>query len=1071
MVANWFGRVLGAVVVIALAGACGQSAPGQELPYASTRTVEAVVALAESPATEQRVAELRQRFVVLPVERPAPHVLEQARESKPKPVIQAGVATGFEREGERVRPLFLPEAKRGVARTASVELPALASGAARLADDTSHLAITFALEGAAEAPIAVADGIARYAGALAGADVVHRVHAEGTEDFVVFEERPAREELRYVVDVSRVAGLRLVGNTVEFLDEAGSPRLRVAPPSVVDAGGERHEASVKVVGCAYDTDPRGPWGRAVTRPGAESCVVRVVWSGVPYPAVVDPAWTATGSMATARVKHTATLLGSGKVLVAGGYDNNSSSHLSSAELYDPSGSGTFAATGPMGTARNGCTATLLISGKVLVAGGYMGTYVSSAELYDPNGSGTFAPTGPMATARENHTATRLASGKVLLAGGYNTSGPLSSAELYDPAGSGTFAPTGSIGTARRYHTATLLISGKVLLAGGDSIGGSTLSSAELYDPSGSGTFAPTSSMGTARRYHTATLFASGKVLLAGGDNGGSGNLSSAELYDPLGSGTFAATGSMGTARRAHTATLLASGKVLIAGGNDSGFGSTSSAELYDPSGAGTFAATSSLGTSRYLHTATRLDSGKVLVAGGYGISGSLSSAELLALSNGESGCSASNQCLSDVCNDGICCSGACNGVCQTCASGSGACMAVTNADDPDTCTGAVTCDAIGMCKSKDGQASSNPATCASGFVADGVCCNTACSGDCDVCTSALGAPADGTCAPAATGYPGNPACGNGLACNGASTLCPASCVSDLDCLATNFCAADGTCQPQKPQAASCNVAANGDCKSPPCRACATGFCADGVCCDTACDTLCQACAGALKQSGTAEGTCGPAKDHTNPHQDACPTSTSSTCGADGMCDGKGGCRLYYPAGTSCGPDASCQNGAQTTATTCDGSGTCAAPTTMLCGAYACGTDDHCRGSCAAESDCAQGFTCDATKCVPKSGSTCKDDHTVLDSKGNPTLCDPYVCSGGACKSKCTSIDDCVSPNVCDAASKQCIAANGESPGETTSCGFRVPGSGSEPEQEGRWLGAALLAGLAFRRLKQNPRSC
>src|SRR5206468_4661768 len=46
----------------------------------------------------------------------------------------------------------------------------------------------------------------------------------------------------------------------------------------------------------------------------------------------DPAtgtWTATGSMDTARFAHTATLLPSGKVLVAGG------SLLSSAELYDP----------------------------------------------------------------------------------------------------------------------------------------------------------------------------------------------------------------------------------------------------------------------------------------------------------------------------------------------------------------------------------------------------------------------------------------------------------------------------------------------------------------------------------------------------------------------------------------------------------------------------------------------------------------------------------------------------------------------------------------------------------------
>ena len=65
------------------------------------------------------------------------------------------------------------------------------------------------------------------------------------------------------------------------------------------------------------------------------------------------------------------------------------------------------------------------------------------------------------------------------------------------------------------------------------------------------------------------------------------------------------------------------------------------------------------------------------------------------------------------------------------------------------------------------------------------------------------------------------------------------------------------------------------------------------------------------------------------------------------------------------------------ATTCGGSGTCAPPTTMPCGAYA-RSGRPLPGSCVVESDCAQGFTCDATRCVPKSGSTYKDDHTLLD---------------------------------------------------------------------------------------------
>ncbi len=74
------------------------------------------------------------------------------------------------------------------------------------------------------------------------------------------------------------------------------------------------------------------------------------------------------------------MLPNGKVLVAGGYDNSGT--LASAELYDPA-SGTWTATGSLATARYSHTATLLPNGKVLVAGGLQRHYaLASAELYD-----------------------------------------------------------------------------------------------------------------------------------------------------------------------------------------------------------------------------------------------------------------------------------------------------------------------------------------------------------------------------------------------------------------------------------------------------------------------------------------------------------------------------------------------------------------------------------------------------------------------------------------------------------------------------------------------------------------
>jgi hypothetical protein len=103
----------------------------------------------------------------------------------------------------------------------------------------------------------------------------------------------------------------------------------------------------------------------------------------PLALAVTGTWSATGSMATPRLQHTATLLRGGKVLAAGG-----GCCLATAELYDPV-TGTWSATGGMTTPRALHTATLLPSGKVLVAGGCCAEH-ASAELFDP--TGTPAPT-------------------------------------------------------------------------------------------------------------------------------------------------------------------------------------------------------------------------------------------------------------------------------------------------------------------------------------------------------------------------------------------------------------------------------------------------------------------------------------------------------------------------------------------------------------------------------------------------------------------------------------------------------------------------------------------------------
>jgi len=329
-------------------------------------------------------------------------------------------------------------------------------------------------------------------------------------------------------------------------------------------------------------------------------------------------WTATGSLATPRYLHTATLLSDGRVLVAGGA--NGPSIYASAELYNPA-TGTWTATGSLSTPRYLHTATLLSDGRVLVAGGAGASgSLASAELYDP-ATGTWTPTGSLNVARGGEpTATLLPNGKVLLAGGSpaNDGVNTDSAELYDPA-TGTWAVTGSMTINRSSHTATLLPNDKVLVAGGGSTWG-TLNSAELYDPA-TGTWTATGSMAQPRLTPTATLLQNGKVLLAGGTN----TSSAAELYDPA-SGTWNSTGASMPVRYYSASALLQNGKVLIADGS----GLVAHADLYDPT-AGSWTATGALNTARIFHTMTLLPDGTALVVGGSMNSGptpALASAEL-----------------------------------------------------------------------------------------------------------------------------------------------------------------------------------------------------------------------------------------------------------------------------------------------------------------------------------------------------------------------------------------------------------------------------------------------------------
>ena len=204
-------------------------------------------------------------------------------------------------------------------------------------------------------------------------------------------------------------------------------------------------------------------------------------------------------MLAGRIYHTATLLPNGDVLLAGGTDNANISGAALGDLFHP-GTATFTATTNNGTTALHYGAALLGDGMLLLAGGEVsaspcgegGSLVSSAKTFLFNDSDTsFSETGSMSASRISHTATLLLGGEVLIAGGAasntrcdrgfgtSTFQSVASAELFNPA-TGAFALTGNMLTARAAHTATLLGDGTVLVAGGVDANGNALASAELF---------------------------------------------------------------------------------------------------------------------------------------------------------------------------------------------------------------------------------------------------------------------------------------------------------------------------------------------------------------------------------------------------------------------------------------------------------------------------------------------------------------------------------------------------------------------------------------------------------------
>jgi hypothetical protein len=694
----------------------------------------------------------------------------------------------------------------------AVTLPLRANGVSSIA---SSVRVDIRLLSARDVAGEVVDGWVVYRDGVAGGAIFHRADRDGTEDHVLV---PSARTLSYDLD-AHGAGLRFVNDTIEVLDAGGAPRLRMNAPTLIDAHGNKRPVTVSIDGCPVDRSAAAPWGRAFLP--ANHCTISLSWSPeLAHPVLVDPAWTTTASMTEARISHRAVLLSSGKVLVAGGKQLSPAVQRSSAELFDPA-TKTWASAGAMSVPRD-ALAIANLGTKAVVVGGIPA--VSTAESYDPAlgwssiaalpvavayptattigskvlvaGGGTSASelfdgttwtgAGSMSAVRTDHQAHLLSTGKVLVYGGYG----VSSAELWD-AGAWTLAGSTSMALG-----ASVLVSGDKVLAFGGRDPSDATTAAELWNASSWTAAAPM----VDALFLPPAVAISGGVLVAGGLDAGGGT-SHAERWD----GTkWSATSPLSIARYGSTVTPLSGGSVLVAGGAAAVTNTLSSAEIFAPLGGGTMCtvaadcasgaclggfccsaacpaaacdtnkvvsptcdATGACGTTTTdcglyacasaackTTCASDADCGSTAFCSG--------SACVAKKANGATATDA-KECTSGIVGDGVCCDKACDGVCESCTTGT--CTAVTTpkhgscpAAGADPCS-AFSCDGVDgkACAKRPGK----EVTCRMGTCEEGV--ETA-SATCDG-SGACPAVSTKTCAP--------------YACDGPS--CRRTCRSDLDC--------------------------------------------------------------------------------------------------------------------------------------------------------------------------------------------------------------------------------------------------------------------------------------------------
>ena len=251
--------------------------------------------------------------------------------------------------------------------------------------------------------------------------------------------------------------------------------------------------------------------------------------------IYDPTtgqWSVTQPIFAHGVTHIATLLKDGRVFVmAGSKQSGPSGPDDRVEIFDPQRN-LWQVAAPHENTDGGASATLLGDGRVLIAGG-----TADPAIYDPVND-AWQPAGTLITPRSQAQMARLPDGRVLLVGGVPFSasgGPiLSSVEIFDPRNI-IWLQAAPLARARYNTAAVLLPDGRVMIVGGwetsNGYEAALLNTAEIYDAL-TGTWSTSAPLAIGRASHTATLLPDGRVLVTGGETSRGVFLSSAEVLAP-----------------------------------------------------------------------------------------------------------------------------------------------------------------------------------------------------------------------------------------------------------------------------------------------------------------------------------------------------------------------------------------------------------------------------------------------------------------------------------------------------------------------------------------------------------